>query len=172
MRDLIKYSNDIMDDLFDAFSNNLLDPFGFSPSFDSVTSYLTTFPTVGKFASTFGVEYNLRKINDNEYEIEVPVAGYKEDELDVTLENGYLTIKGKKVQEEKSDYLHRGIRRNFVKMFTVDENVNVEEAYLNNGLLTIRLKKMTTNTKRIPIKKQENSIIDVKSNEPKENIEE
>jgi len=86
--------------------------------------------------------YNLLQLDDNIFCIEVAVAGFKEGEIDVTIEKNLLTIKGAKLSGEPSnvEYLHRGIStRNFERTFPLGPNVEVKGALIRDGMLTIDL---------------------------------
>jgi HSP20 family molecular chaperone IbpA len=70
------------------------------------------------------------------------VASFSRDELDVTIENGTLLVRGAKNNEEAKDYLHRGIAaRQFKRAFALASGVEVRTAQLQNGLLAIALER-------------------------------
>ena len=72
--------------------------------------------------------------------ITLAVAGFSADELEVALEDGDLTIRGKQRDEQSKDYLHRGIAaRQFKRSFQLASGVEVRKAELDNGLLAIEL---------------------------------
>lgn len=78
---------------------------------------------------------------DADYEIELAVAGFHKFELDVTEEDGILTITGDK-REYDTTYIHKGIAtRKFTKQFTLAKDVKVVDVSLNLGILHISLKK-------------------------------
>jgi molecular chaperone IbpA len=83
--------------------------------------------------------HDIVKHSDNTYSVEIAVAGFREEELEVSVENSVLTVKG--TQADRSvDYLHRGIStRNFVKVLNLAEHVIVKGAHLDNGLLIVDL---------------------------------
>jgi len=85
--------------------------------------------------------YNIERINDNEYRISMAVAGFSDSEVDIVVERGNLTVKGKKSEEaEKKSFLHKGIAaRSFERKFQLADHVNVVSAALENGLLHIDL---------------------------------
>ena len=88
--------------------------------------------------------YNIESHGEENYSITLAVAGFSEDEIDINVENQIMTIKGKKNLDEnnESNYLHQGIAtRSFEKKFNLAEYVEVTNANLVNGLLTIKLKK-------------------------------
>lgn len=72
--------------------------------------------------------------------ITVAVAGFSDDELDVTKEENQLVIKGRQAEADDRDYLHRGIAaRQFQRVFVLAEGIEVLSADLKNGLLSIDL---------------------------------
>lgn len=86
--------------------------------------------------------YNIEMLEENRYAITVAVAGFSEDELDIQVENGVLTVRGNKSNKDERTYLYQGIaNRTFERKFNLAEYVEVTEADLSNGLLTINLVK-------------------------------
>ncbi len=84
--------------------------------------------------------YNIEVVDENQYAISLAVAGFDHHELDITVEQGVLTVRGEKTKQEQRQYLHQGIaNRIFERKFNLDDHVEVTEADLRNGLLTIRL---------------------------------
>lgn len=84
--------------------------------------------------------YNIEMLEENNYAITLAVAGFKEEELSIETENGVLTIRGKQAQEEKRAYLHQGIaKRSFERKFNLADHVEVTNAALADGLLTVEL---------------------------------
>ena len=85
--------------------------------------------------------YNIEKLGEDDYRIVMAVAGFGEDELDVTVKETSLVIAGKKEKtEEKLNYLHRGIAtRGFERRFDLADHIKVIGAKLENGLLYIEL---------------------------------
>jgi HSP20 family molecular chaperone IbpA len=74
--------------------------------------------------------------------ITLAVAGFRPDELEVSIEEGELTIRGKQSEETAKDYLHRGIAaRQFKRAFALANGVEVCKAELHNGLLAIELER-------------------------------
>lgn len=72
--------------------------------------------------------------------ITLAVAGFAEDDLDVTIEENQLVIRGRQTDTEERDYLHRGIAaRQFQRMFVLAEGMEVLKAELRNGLLSVDL---------------------------------
>jgi molecular chaperone IbpA len=86
--------------------------------------------------------YNIQMLSENRYSITLAVAGFDQAELDITVEKGVLTVRGKKPKEEERRYLHQGIaNRAFERKFNLADFVEITGADLNNGLLTISLVK-------------------------------
>jgi molecular chaperone IbpA len=86
--------------------------------------------------------YDITKAGDDEYRISMAVAGFSESELSVTHEPNILVIAGQKVDDDKGEYLHRGIAgRGFQRRFELADHVKVVGAGLVNGMLTIDLKR-------------------------------
>jgi len=111
--------------------------------------------------------HNIIKIDEDRYAIELAIAGFSENDIEVHLEDGKLTITGKiekkndqKVPDE-SKYVYRGIAgRSFTKTFKIADTIEVEEARLTNGMLKINLKHVIPDNrkaKKIEIKTGSNS---------------
>jgi molecular chaperone IbpA len=86
--------------------------------------------------------HNIVRINDTHFMIELAVAGFAEDELDVSLYNNKLIVKGERKRDidEAWQYLHRGIAsRDFERSFPLNENVEVKQVTVQNGIMTINL---------------------------------
>jgi molecular chaperone IbpA len=86
--------------------------------------------------------YNVIRTGENTYQIDVAVAGFSEQELDVALEGRKLIVRGDRSRDEDNEYeyMHRGISgRNFEKTFPLGDNVEVSSAAVVNGILSIQL---------------------------------
>jgi molecular chaperone IbpA len=85
--------------------------------------------------------YNIAQLDDTHYVIEVAVAGFAESEVDVELKDNVLTVKGTKEKKEPEiTYTHKGIStRNFERTFTLNPEVRVKAATVQNGILAIAL---------------------------------
>ena len=85
--------------------------------------------------------FNIEAVGEDRYRVTLAVAGFSLDELDVAVRDNALRISGKHREEaEGVQYLHRGIAgRSFDKTFRLADHVKVENAWLDNGLLTIDL---------------------------------
>ena len=92
--------------------------------------------------------YNIKKIDDEHFVIEMAVAGFGKAELDIELKEGELTITGNHATEE-GDYIHQGIaNRAFTRKFTLADTVVVKNAELVNGLLKIALERFIPEEKK------------------------
>jgi len=89
--------------------------------------------------------YNIVKTGPEKYNIEVALAGYSKEDINVDFAEGLLTIKS--IKEEKSDekdgMLHKGIaKRHFSRTFTIADDVEVKDAELKDGLLKVFLNRI------------------------------
>jgi molecular chaperone IbpA len=135
--------------------------FDLSPLFRSTVGFDRLFDMldqVPQFDSGQGYPpYNIERTGETHYRITLAVAGFAENELDVEVREGVLTVQGKRTDEDESqtNYLHRGIAgRAFERRFQLAENVEVRGARLENGLLHIELERIVPEEKkprRIPI---------------------
>jgi HSP20 family molecular chaperone IbpA len=86
--------------------------------------------------------YNIEQTANDALRITLAVAGFTEDELSVTVEDRQLMIRGRQGEGEGKTYLHRGIAaRQFQRAFVLAEGIEVADAALANGLLTIDLRR-------------------------------
>ena len=85
--------------------------------------------------------YNIVKTGEQDYAVEIAVAGFDASELDIVAEGNRLTVTGKVKAPAKGEYLHKGIAtRDFTHRFTLAETVVVRAADIRNGLLVIDLR--------------------------------
>jgi len=109
-----------MDDYLDRFFN----------SFETTTNY---------------PPYNLIQVNNVESVLEIALAGFTKDEINVYTEYGKLTIEGNKEnnKEASSEYVHQGLaQRSFRREWTLSDDFEVREVQFKDGLLTIKLGKI------------------------------
>jgi len=93
--------------------------------------------------------HNIRKIDEDQFVIDLAVAGFAEGEIDVHLEKNVLTIKGGTVRDTEGEYLVHGISmRDFERSFTLAEYVEVTGAEMTNGILSIRLERIIPEEKK------------------------
>ena len=122
----------------------------FAVGFDNVFDELMRI-TSSQQANTNYPPYNVIKYTDDQFAIELAVAGFNDGEIDVQVENNQLTIKGEQAADAREglEFLHRGISaRNFVRTFTLADHVEVVEAHVANGILTISLERKIPEEKK------------------------
>ena len=97
--------------------------------------------------------YNIHKINENEFKIEVALAGYSKEDIELELKDSTLTVRNKQkekiVNENTNGMIHKGIStRQFERAFTISEDIKVKNAGLKNGLLNIDLERIIPDEKK------------------------
>ena len=120
---------------------------GFDDMFDHFESMFDV-PTVNY------PPYNLVKTGDNKFNIEIALAGFNKKDINITSENGMLTIESK--QDEKSkdtkdgEVIHKGIsQRYFKRSFTIADDVEIKGAELKDGLLKVSMEKIIPDAKKL-----------------------
>ncbi|MFM5334257.1 Hsp20 family protein [Aeromonas veronii] len=84
--------------------------------------------------------YNIEQLGDNDYRISMAVAGFTQEELELSFQENLLTVKGNKQADTERNYLYQGIaERGFERRFQLADYVRVKGADLKNGLLHIEL---------------------------------
>jgi molecular chaperone IbpA len=87
--------------------------------------------------------FDLIKLGDNDYRIELAVAGFKPDEIDITAQQNVLIVTGRKKEEDEQkgdNYVYRGIAtRSFERRFALADHIQVRGADMKDGLLSIEL---------------------------------
>lgn len=105
--------------------------------------------------------YNIVKTDSNNYELQLAIAGFKYDDLEITLEDGKLSIAGTQTDETPIDYLHKGISaKNFTRTFTLMDTIVVRGADLSDGILIVKLENVIPEEKKprkIEINQNDNS---------------
>ena len=132
--------------LFDNL--NQLTPYsvGFDRQFNRLNDYVKH-----QQQSTGFPPYNIQKVKDFEYEIEMALAGFSKDDIEVEVADGVLTVRSVKENDDVDDEwtLHRGISyRKFNRKFTLADDIVVNDAKLENGLLTISLEQIVPEEKK------------------------
>ena len=132
--------------LFDNF--NQLTPYavGFDRVFNRLNDYVSHQQT-----STGFPPYNIQKVTDNTYTIEMALAGFSKEDIEIEVADGVLTVRSVKESDNEADEwtLHRGISyRKFNRKFTLSDDVVVNDAKLENGLLTIELEQIVPEEKK------------------------
>ena len=87
--------------------------------------------------------YNLIKESDTRFRLELAVAGFSKEDVEVTTEYNKLTVEAKQEDSATDEYLHRGLAaRAFNRSWTLSDDVEIDEVTFTNGLLTVRLNKI------------------------------
>jgi molecular chaperone IbpA len=101
--------------------------------------------------------YNIVQIDDNSYIVELAVAGFTEDDIEIVLKEQVLTITAA-VKKDEIKYIHHGIaKRNFTRAFTLADSIEVKNVWFTDGMLRIELQNVIPEhkkTKTIPINKK------------------
>ena len=122
---------------------------GFDSVFDHFEAMFSDVPSL----STNYPPYNIVKTSENDYLIEVALAGFSKDDIAVVVENGMLTVEAVLVDEQSdsngAEVLHKGIsKRYFKRSFSISDDVEVREAELKDGLLRISMEKIIPEGKK------------------------
>ena len=124
---------------------------GFSVGFDSI---FDRFFDMDLTRDSGYPPYNIRKINEAQYVIEIALAGFSKDDIEVEVTEGSLTIRSKKLDEKEEDtseesYVHKGIaKRTFLRCWTLSDDIFVKGADLKDGMLVINLEKVIPEEKK------------------------
>jgi len=130
--------------LFDNI--NKLTPYavGFDRIFDQLTAYATNNVT-----STGFPPYNIRKGGEYTYAIEMALAGFSKDDIEIEVAEGLLTVRSIKENDENDSNIYRGISyRKFNRKFTLADDIVVNDASLENGMLKIDLERIVPDAKK------------------------
>ena len=104
--------------------------------------------------------YNIKKVEDNKYVIELAVAGFAKSDIEIIFEDNKLIISGK-AQEDNDNFLFKGIaNRAFTRTFLLDDQVEINDAAMMNGMLKIALEKIIPEhkkPKKIEVKDREST---------------
>ena len=135
--------------LFDNF--NQLTPYavGFDRIFNDLQRY-----TENTVTSTGFPPYNIRKEDDFNYVIEMALAGFGKDDLEIETVEGTLTIRSTKEPNTNGNLglLHAGIAyRKFERKFTIADDIVIKDASLENGMLMINLERIIPDEKKARI---------------------
>ena len=124
---------------------------GFSVGFDSI---FDRFFDMDLTRDSGYPPYNIRKINEAQYVIEIALAGFSKDDIEVEVTEGSLTIRSKKLDEKAEEtsedsYVHKGIaKRSFLRCWTLSDDIFVKGADLKDGMLVINLEKVIPDEKK------------------------
>jgi molecular chaperone IbpA len=118
---------DLMD--FDPFKNYTI---GFDKIFDSLLE-------VSKLNTSNFPPYNIRKIKDGKYEIELALAGFTKGDIKVELKDGVLSISAKREDKDSNNLIHQGIAsRSVLRKFSLSEYMEIRDADFADGMLNIK----------------------------------
>jgi molecular chaperone IbpA len=132
---------------------------GFSVGFDGLFNRLNTMDT----AQSGYPPYNIRKINDLQYVVELALAGFSKSDIEVEVTDGTLTIRSVTAKDDGADndenneigFVHRGIaKRTFSRAFQLSDDIIVKNADLQDGMLIVNLERVIPDEKKprlIPI---------------------
>jgi|TARA_B100000508_G_C11362600_1_gene229674 molecular chaperone IbpA len=121
---------------------------GFSVGFDSVFDRFFDMDTTRDSGYP---PYNIRKINEAQYVIEIALAGFSKDDIEIELTEGNLAVRSKKEEETNGDdsFVHKGIaKRSFLRSWTLSDDIIVKGADLKDGMLIINLEKVIPDEKK------------------------
>ena len=124
---------------------------GFSVGFDSI---FDRFFDMDLTRDTGYPPYNIRKIDETQYVIEIALAGFSKEDIEVEVTEGNLTVRSKKLEEKteltsEDCYVHKGIaKRSFLRSWTLSDDIVVRGADLKDGMLIINLEKVIPDEKR------------------------
>ena len=113
-----------------------------------------TFNTLELLASSRAKEtnyppYNIRKISEDQYAIELAVAGFEDKDMDIELVEETLTINGNRPKESGDGLLHQGLAaRDFVKKFVLSDDMVIKGAALSNGMLYVGIERIVPDEKK------------------------
>ena len=127
--------------------------------FDRVKTYSIGFDRMfdklfeeSSVATTNYPPYNIVKVSDTDYAIQIAVAGFGKDDIEIETKENTLTVKSVEKKEELVDevtYLHKGIsNRAFTRSFTIADDVVVKGATFENGLLNVALERIIPEEKK------------------------
>ena len=130
--------------LFDNF--NQLTPYavGFDRVFDQLQNYASHNATSSGFPP-----YNIRKEGEYNFVIDMALAGFSKDDIEVEVADGLLTVRSIKENDENKESIYRGISyRKFNRKFTLADEIVVKDASLENGMLVISLERIVPEEKK------------------------
>ena len=135
-------------DIFDPFSfasKQFNTTIGFEPILKKLKEIGETVPKIPSYPP-----YNIRKVDDNKYVIEIAVAGFGRQDIELELQEGVLTVKGQtSTDNDQAEFLFKGIAdRAFTRQFTLADTVEVKNADMLNGMLRIWLERFIPEEKK------------------------
>jgi len=124
--------------------------FGTSLGYDSMFEELERMINAQPSSSDKYPPHNILKLDDYRYIVELAVAGFSKDEIEITVNDGKLIIKGEKKADEASvEYLHKGISaRSFTKSITLIDTIQIQGASYKDGILSIALENVIPESRK------------------------
>ena len=122
----------------------------FSIGYDKMFDRLELFNTALSKAVPGYPPYNIKKTEKNFYVLELAVAGFSKEDIDIELTDGSLTVSASaKTSDSKEEFLHKGIAdRSFKRKFELADNVEIRNADLKDGMLKISLEYIVPDNKK------------------------
>jgi len=125
----------------------------FSVGFDSIFEEFDRMLESSERYNSNYPPYNIHKVNETDYKIEIALAGYSKEDIELELKENTLTVRNKAkekvINEESNEVIHKGIAtRQFERSFTISEDIKVKNVTLKNGLLNIDLKRIVPEEKK------------------------
>jgi molecular chaperone IbpA len=119
------------------------------PFFIGFNRNLTQLNNVYKTNNQSYPPYDLLKLDEDTYVLSLAVAGFSKEDIDVSVENRSLVIKGETVEVTDAEVVHKGIAgRKFTRTFALGEYMEVVEAELKDGMLTIKIDRIVPEEKK------------------------
>ena len=125
----------------------------FSVGFDSIFDEFDRMLESSDRSNSNYPPYNINRLGDNNFKIEVALAGYSKDDIELEMKENTLTVRNKQKEKvingDNNGVIHKGIStRQFERSFTISEDIKVKNAELNNGLLNISLERIIAEDKK------------------------
>ena len=134
-----------------------LDPF--TVGFDDVLTQIQELSQTAAKSVPGYPPYNIKQVKDNKYVIEMAVAGFAKQDIEITLKGNDLVIKGESKDAEDEQFLWKGIaNRAFQRTFTLNDKIEIKDAEIANGMLKVWLEniyKAQETIKKIAVKDKE-----------------
>jgi molecular chaperone IbpA len=119
------------------------------PFFIGFNRNLTQLNNVYKTNNQSYPPYDLLKLDEDTYVLSLAVAGFSKEDIDVSVDNGSLVIKGEIVEVTNAEVVHKGIAsRKFTRTFALGEYMEVVGAELKDGMLTIKIDRIVPEEKK------------------------
>lgn len=117
--------------VFDPFRNMTV---GFDNIFDQLS-------TLSRYETPNYPPYNIKKIDKENYQLEMALAGFSKEDIDVEVKESILTVSGKTSEKDDDNFVHRGIaQRAFKRQWTLAEHLEVDNATFKDGVLIVDMK--------------------------------